>query len=91
MSVQQSIAETGPANTKKFFVFTVSERVLAIVDFTVSPYLYHLIEVQGCSEVVSQSLRVPMNHGRLNSPGLCGSQHSPKTFQVRVQHHGRGH
>ena len=75
--MQQNIGENGPANNKISFVFTVSERVLAIVDFTVPPYIYHLIEAQGCSEVVSQSLRVPITHGRLNSPGLCGSQHSP--------------
>ena len=79
--MQQKFSENGLANTINFFVPTVSERVVAIVDFTVSPRIYHLMEAEGCSEVVSQSLRVPTNHG-LNSPGLCGSQYSLKTFQV---------
>ena len=75
---------------REFFVGTVPERVLATVDFTVSLHIYHLIEAEGCSEAVSQSLRVLTSYG-LNSPGLCGSQYSLKPSQIRVQHHGRGH
>ena len=89
--MQQKIGAAGPANIERFFISTLSERVLAIVDFTISPLIYHLIKTEGCSEVVSQYLRVPTNYGQLNSPGLCGSQYSPKMSQVRVQHHGRGH